>query len=122
MFKDFLNGYIEAALWASCDENSVPLDNNYTEYDISSDALERMTKDCRDFYDNVLATNPTKYHDAYCKDDELAGHDFWLTRNRHGAGFWCRGLGTVGKVLTDAAHAYGECSLVVGDDGMIYLA
>lgn len=38
----------------------------------------------------------------------LCATDFWLTRNGHGAGFWDRGAGSVGKRLTDAAKSYGE--------------
>ena len=32
------------------------------------------------------------YAECYLSDDniEQAGHDFWLSRNRHGAGFWDR--------------------------------
>ena len=52
---------------------------------------------------------------------DYAGHDFWLTRNGHGAGFWDRGLGEAGKKLTDAAHAFGECNLYLGDDDVIHL-
>lgn len=33
---------------------------------------------------------------------DQAGHDFWLTRNGHGAGFWDRGLGDAGDTLTRA--------------------
>ena len=51
-----------------------------------------------------------------------AGHDFWLTRNRHGAGFWDRGLGERGQRLTDAAHVYGESYLSIGDDGKVYVS
>ena len=48
-------------------------------------------------------------------------HDFWLTRNKHGAGFWDGDWAPeVGKRLTDAAHAYGSCDLYVGDDGMVH--
>jgi hypothetical protein len=39
-------------------------------------------------------------------DAALCGHDLILTANRHGAGFWDRGLGATGKTLTDAAHFY----------------
>ncbi len=53
-------------------------------------------------------------------DDEQAGHDFWLTRCGHGAGFWDRGLGEIGDRLTDAAHAAGNVDLYLGDDGKIY--
>jgi hypothetical protein len=51
---------------------------------------------------------------------EQAGHDFWLTRNRHGAGFWDRGLGEVGDKLTEAAHSEGGVDLYVGDDDLVH--
>jgi len=47
---------------------------------------------------------------------EQHGHDFALTRNHHGTGFWDRGYGDVGDRLTQAAQAYGEHS-VLTDDG-----
>jgi hypothetical protein len=53
---------------------------------------------------------------------EQAGHDFWLTRNRHGAGFWDRGHGAEGADLTQHAKSFGDCDLYVGDDGGIYAA
>jgi hypothetical protein len=43
-------------------------------------------------------------------DPEQAGHDFALTRNGAGEGFWSRGLGEKGVQLTETAHAYGESS------------
>lgn len=42
---------------------------------------------------------------------EQFGHDFSLTRNRHGAGFWDRGYGDLGDWLTIVAHAMGEATL-----------
>ena len=48
------------------------------------------------------------------------GHDLWLTRNHHGTGFWDRGLGERGNVLTKWAHAEGEAHLTVGDHGLVY--
>lgn len=53
--------------------------------------------------------------------DEQHGHDFWLTRNGHGAGFCARGYGPVGETLSEAARAFRETDLEVGDDGKIYL-
>ncbi len=44
-------------------------------------------------------------------DSEQIGHDFWLTRNGHGAGFWDRGLGPVGDQISAIAKRFGECSL-----------
>lgn len=38
------------------------------------------------------------------------GQDFYLTRNGHGAGFWDRGYGEIGRQLTEAAKIYGSTS------------
>ncbi len=74
-----------------------------------------MKKDCEAFQldemDDILESGL-----SFAK----AGHDFWLTRERHGAGFWDEGLGSIGDRLTEAAHAYGSFDLYVGDDGMIH--
>lgn len=64
------------------------------------------------------------YNHGRYTDEELAGHDFWLTRNGHGAGFWDRSeldKPTQGR-LTKAAHAFGNSDLYVGDDGRIYVS
>lgn len=42
------------------------------------------------------------------------GHDFWFTRNGHGAGFW-DGAYTHGDELTEIAKAFGECHLIDGE-------
>jgi hypothetical protein len=52
-------------------------------------------------------------------DSERGGHDFWLTRNRHGAGFW-DGDWERGAELTKAAHTFGGIDLFVGDDGRVH--
>lgn len=36
------------------------------------------------------------------------GHDFLLTRDGHGAGFWDRGYGAAGDRLTEACRPYGD--------------
>ena len=53
--------------------------------------------------------------------EEQAGHDFWLTRNGEGAGFWDRGLGDVGEDLTKACRKYKSCYLYIGDDKRLYV-
>jgi hypothetical protein len=116
----FTQAYIEAALWSSTDNaddsGGAPLDENYDVSDIAPETLRGMIKDCKEF-----RTGRTKKLLAEAKvSDAAAGHDFWLTRNRHGAGFWDRGLGKVGDLLTTDAHAYGGVDLYVGDDGKIY--
>lgn len=111
----FKHAYIECALWCGLqDEDGEPLDNYFAD-DLSADALRQMHADCEDF---VISNR------ALLEQSELtpeqAGHDFWLTRNGHGAGFWDRGIGAVGDELSDMARAYGAAYLYVGDDGRVY--
>jgi hypothetical protein len=120
---EFTRAYIECALWSSNDESTPqggePMDANYSIDDIAPEALAGMAEDCRKFQEQfgVPAYNRGDY-----TDEEMAGHDFWLTRNGHGAGFWDRSEldEATRKKYTDAAHGFGECNLYVGDDGKIY--
>ena len=110
----FLDAYINAAFWTSYDDNEMPLDASYRVEDISEDLIRKMIEDCAAFLakadipDNLLSQ---------------AGHDFWLTRNGHGTGFWDHPEG-YGKEkaleLSVLADTFGVVDLYVGDDGRIY--
>jgi hypothetical protein len=57
-------------------------------------------------------------------DWEMLGHDLWLTRNGHGAGFWDRNelkKDGLGDKLSDIARKMGEKDPYVGDDGKVYI-
>jgi hypothetical protein len=48
-------------------------------------------------------------------------HDFWLTRNGHGAGFWDGDYEEeLGEKLTAICKKMGSIDLYVGDDNKIY--
>jgi len=47
------------------------------------------------------------------------GMDIWLTRNRHGAGFFDHNYDNE-ESLTKAAQNLGEKNLLIGDDGKLY--
>lgn len=115
----FERAYVTAALWSSIDNaddsGGAPLDDNYTWEDIAPEALATMRKECADFRQYAAADLAKR------GDDERSGIDFWLTRNGHGAGFWDRGLGSLGICLTAAAKTFGSSDLYVGDDGKIYV-
>lgn len=111
----FTRAYIEAALWSSTDDEGEPLDSNYNESDIAPETLREMQADCKDFQEDF---GELLYSAHLTSEQE--GHNFWLTRNGHGTGFWDRGLGAIGDALTAAAGEYGEYNLYVGDDGSIY--
>ena len=113
----FFNAYVETALWSTTDNaddsGGEPLDKNYDASDIDKKTLDQMMKDCVAFLEDNAEDIGTDYGSA--------GHNFWLTRERHGSGFWDAGLEPgPSKRLTDAAHAYGSFDLYVGDDGKIY--
>ena len=118
VFRRFVLAYMEAALWSSGDDGK-PLDANYDIGDIAPGTRLQMIRDCRDFCRDVLPLlrETIKRNNASW---ELHGHDFWLTRNCHGVGFWDRGYGSAGEALKDAANIYGGRDLYVGDDGKVY--
>lgn len=110
----FTRSYIGTALWSSTLDNGDPMDRDYDIENLSKDCLVRMIKDCKDFQE-ACAGLLDAAHNAigYDGDGSQSGHDFWLTRNRHGAGFWDRGLGETGNGLTEAAQLYGSADLYV---------
>lgn len=112
-------GYVEAALWSSMDNadysGGEPLDENYSVSDVSDETLSQMAKDCAAFEESEASDI-----EESGLSREQVGHNFWLTRNGHGTGFWDRGLGKVGDRLTKASKAYGSYDLYIGDDGKIY--
>jgi hypothetical protein len=128
----FLRAYIITALWSSHDDSDPetggePLDRNYSESDLAPQTLARMAADCRRFETENAATINAAIEtgEVQCGPDfdehERAAHDFWLTRNHHGAGFWDGDWPEpYATQLTDAAHAFGEAELYLGDDGLIY--
>ena len=109
----FTNSYVETALWSSSEEDGEPLDKNYSAEDIDPDTIKKMEDDAFEF----LRQN----WELVQMDLIAAGHDFWLTRNGHGAGFWDGDWPeAAGKRLTKSSKTFGEMTLYVGDDGKIY--
>lgn len=109
----FTRAYIECALWSSTDDDGNPLDDGRDISDMHPSAIERMRTDCEAFQ--------ASHYEMIESDLSRAGHDFWLTRNGHGAGFWDGDWPKETEdILTDAAHAFGEADLYIGDDDLIY--
>lgn len=118
----FTKSYIETALWSSTDDQGEPLDGNYSIADISKECLDKMVEDCKTFQEANEKWIGKRYCKKYSETPEIrAGHDFWLTRCGHGAGFW-DGDWTekAGEALTESSKSYGNVDLYIGDDGMVY--
>jgi hypothetical protein len=115
----FTQGYVEALYFTECNSDNVELEM-MTFADMADDTLAMIVAECASFQtENVVELEHVYSLERYT--DKSAGADFWLTRNRHGAGFWDRGLGAWGDKLTKAAHSYGGRDAYAGDDGKLYL-
>ena len=111
-YYDFVNAFKETALWASIDDKGIPLDDGkYDGYTWHKEADRRIDNDCMKFFNMAY---PIIREDV-CQ----AAHDFFLTRNGHGAGFWDGEwkfpfeesdiyIKDCGDFLTAATKKYGE--------------
>lgn len=132
----FFRSYVGTALWSSNDESDEsdesggePLDRNHDISDIAPETIESMLRDCASFYarnrwhihcDDAPQANDTEGSIA-AREAAMAGHDFWLTRCGHGAGFWDGDWPEpAATVLDNASESFGNVDLYVGDDGQIY--
>lgn len=111
------DAYITAMHWASTDENGDPLDN----YPTAAEAKDIAATTCNNFLkvhgDDLAIVMGLHPHYGY----EQAGHDLFLTREGHGAGFWDRDLGHYGDVFTKYCQSIGAADPYVGDDGYVYV-
>ena len=112
--------YLETALWSSCDFDGVPLNKSHGIEDIEESTKYELLSELEDFLDAVQPVLDTLPDDFEINYPRIA-HDFWLTRNRHGAGFWDGDYpDPQAQQLTELAHSWGEIDLYVGDDGRVY--
>jgi hypothetical protein len=123
----FTRAYLECMLWSSNDESTPqggePLDKNYSPEDLALETLEQVKKDCADFCEQ--AGEALTRMEGYPKEAAAqAGHDFWLSRNGHGSGFFDEDKLPAKEdrgFLQELSHKFGEQNPYVGDDGAIYL-
>lgn len=89
--------YIEAAYSTDAPEDA---------REFTDEFCYESRKDCEAFYDScVLGELPI---DDF--EPEIVGHDFWLTRNGHGSGFWDAGrpYKVFGPALTRIAKSFSN--------------
>lgn len=103
--RAFVASYLETAAWSS-------VDNPQAGWHPS--AFDRAERDCDTFLRclDAAGMDPVGH----------VAHDFWLTRCRHGAGFWDGDYPEPeASVLTSMAKRFGEAWVTLGDDGLLYL-
>ena len=117
----FLEQYLVTALWSSIDEKENPFDDNYSIDDFSEKALKQADKDCDLFLEKVRELSLLDKIYIGLLDETDIAHDFWLTRQGHGAGFWDGDYpDEIGDKLTEIANDFRELYIYVGDDGKLY--
>ena len=117
--QTFMRAYLDCALWLGHDDTreadpndgSIDLRGDYDLDDLTPETRARVLEDCTAFH--------SAHYDAIARDVDQAGHDFYLTRNGHGAGFWDGDWPEGGRALTEACRPYGDFTLVLQDDGKI---
>ena len=124
-------------LWSETDNvdesGGEPLEANYTPEDIDSDSLQELSKRFQSFVGEAekeitekVGSDWSSIDDFYtgsANSDYQTEHDFILTANGHGCGFWERSdwPKEVGDILDKLAKKYGEIHAEVGDDGKVHL-
>lgn len=118
---EFSRGYLAAALWTSHDDSGEYLDDNYGVGDIHPESLREAREDCAVF--QRIMNLPLWQAGTVFSRDQL-GHDFWLTRNGHGVGYWDRPelSRELREKLTKASRFFGMVDLYVGDDGLLHFS
>lgn len=122
--KEFVNAYIECALWSSTNDEGEPLDSGEYEWDVitlkklQASALNAFNAE-KDLIEDFLEETNSDYSQA--------GHSFWLSTNGHGAGFFDFTNSPAALALDKKCDIYGHYGaiykgfdLYVGDDGLIY--
>ena len=95
---------------------------------VSDELRQRITRDWESFREQAEALGfDAPEHRATMIDPtegdewDYAAHDFILTRNHRGAGFWDGDWHAPwGDKLTALAHSFGQLECLLADDGVLY--
>jgi len=111
-----IDSYLICAIWAGDawwlgdDGNPPTLDDiGVSTFDITDDTRAHVRRDIARF------VRVARKRDLALWTAEELGHDFYLTRNGHGTGFWDRGRSDAGERLADIAQTFGEHELCEED-------
>jgi len=120
-FDQFLQAYLQAALWSSTIEAPDPhagasFDRHFRTDQFTERSLEILTAHARSFWSRMWYYIDHEDGDASVA---RAGHDFWLTSQGHGSGFWDGDWVKYGDLLTKLSKCYpSELQLNVTPDGL----
>ena len=113
-----LDNYLECALWTSEEQGDEFEDKNINDF---SEESKKIAKSEINWFITIAENELGDSFDDI--SDDMIGHDLWLTRNGHGAGFWDRGYDKkTEELLVELSKELGFTDIYVGDDDLIYLS
>lgn len=123
----FTRGYVEAMFFADVREEELP---DASVSDLSADARKQIVDECALFQQRYEDDLTEAYDSGRIDDDdekrnydeEMAGRDFWYTRQGHGVGYWCRDLGDIGDTLAKHCSGWRALDLYKSKNGQIHFA
>jgi hypothetical protein len=114
LFEAFFLAYKEAAYFTE----GGPDHPEFDKAEMSEECLAKIKETCACFFDKVYDE-----HIHGRREAKRFGHEFWLSRNGHGSGFFdCDIIDeeATRDSLQLLACSFGRHDLYVGDDGLIY--
>lgn len=122
--REFIRHYLSAALWSSHDYRSDEdsdsyhpdagefMEETFEVTDLDPRCVADVRADAFSFLrqctEQGIDLRSVGNREPGCSVLARHGHDLWLTRCGHGAGFWDRGYGPVGDRLSDIAKHMGS--------------
>lgn len=106
---------------AACRGEDCDASLSYLGYEVDNlapGAAREAEEDLQGFLTSCLSERPDCFDGI---TPAMVGHDFYMTRNGHGVGFWDRGLGERGHWLSKMSESYGDQCAYIGDDGLVYV-
>jgi len=130
--KKIMDSYLECAIWTEEERMQEDEVSEYGELgddseirDIVTDSMDLNIHNFSDdskiqAYSDIQQFLTLIGDTANIMTEEQLGHDLWLTRNGHGAGFWDRGYDEADvDVLNKACEQLGQTDLYIDDNGVI---
>lgn len=122
-FDEFFQGYLEALYFTETGDEGQP----GADAELDPVFRESLKVDCAIFWKRC---SPLILKEPDSPGAAHAGHDFWLTRNGHGSGFWdgdwpvngdiltrlCDGFDAIGEIAWAESHRVGSCPYCSGTD------
>ena len=107
--------YLTTLLWSTVDTDGFSLDENKGLINVSCNLRESSVKDLDAFEIRAKSEAAKELEDYLRISPDTLEHDFCLTRNGHGAGFWSRSVDRF-PGLTKIAESFGEVNAYVNSE------